>query len=423
MKSFYDSSSDDENNDLLTTSTVSNGLAESTDKRKIMSVYDYMYAKNHTVRSGSLDLHLQSTVSVKTTAAHLPSSKRRRRFYSDSDEDAQNTTISTTCPIKHDLLVCADENMGEPALSQSTLTIGDLLSTPDFNCREHPFNYSTSTSAPMNDSRERPHEVVNASSNDRGRVHIDDDDDVWMDNAKPVAATSTANVSSQSAKRSIETSCQVGRRQPRMPFRRELQVAENRVLQRERDLEDHRPLLHVEPLNPFIPLCLMGTPPSCLRAIPAVRGNGHVVAQSSVKGMPAAADTSSRDEITPDVASSVGSVLCTESNPRGVRKTEMQADSPAPSATNTITGEISSPSKVEIHAEVPAYAAQYLKDYQIEGVKWLWRKYISGVGCILGDDMGEWGVHPCLGLTSNPIYVCLISFYRQALARQCRQYE
>jgi len=38
--------------------------------------------------------------------------------------------------------------------------------------------------------------------------------------------------------------------------------------------------------------------------------------------------------------------------------------------------------------QVPGSAARYLKDYQVDGVKWMWSKYASGEGCILGDDMG-----------------------------------
>jgi len=37
---------------------------------------------------------------------------------------------------------------------------------------------------------------------------------------------------------------------------------------------------------------------------------------------------------------------------------------------------------------VPVYTMRYLKDYQVEGVRWLWNKYAKGLGCILGDDMG-----------------------------------
>ena len=33
---------------------------------------------------------------------------------------------------------------------------------------------------------------------------------------------------------------------------------------------------------------------------------------------------------------------------------------------------------------VPGSASRYLRGYQIEGVRWLWNKYIEGIGCILG---------------------------------------
>jgi len=38
--------------------------------------------------------------------------------------------------------------------------------------------------------------------------------------------------------------------------------------------------------------------------------------------------------------------------------------------------------------EVPAHLAKYLRKYQLEGVQFLYDKYIKGVGGILGDDMG-----------------------------------
>eukprot|EP01041_Mallomonas_annulata_P001169 gene1169-2269_t len=39
-------------------------------------------------------------------------------------------------------------------------------------------------------------------------------------------------------------------------------------------------------------------------------------------------------------------------------------------------------------SQVPASFSQYLKEYQVEGVQWLWGKYCKQQGCILGDDMG-----------------------------------
>ena len=33
-------------------------------------------------------------------------------------------------------------------------------------------------------------------------------------------------------------------------------------------------------------------------------------------------------------------------------------------------------------------ARKYLRDYQLEGVRWMCQKYVERSGCILGDDMG-----------------------------------
>lgn len=55
---------------------------------------------------------------------------------------------------------------------------------------------------------------------------------------------------------------------------------------------------------------------------------------------------------------------------------------------------------------VPASAAQYLKDYQVLGVEWLWDKYINGIGAILGDDMG-------LGKTIQIIALLLAIFEKK----------
>lgn len=38
--------------------------------------------------------------------------------------------------------------------------------------------------------------------------------------------------------------------------------------------------------------------------------------------------------------------------------------------------------------QVPASINTYLRDYQREGVKFLWRQYQEGRGGLLGDDMG-----------------------------------
>lgn len=43
---------------------------------------------------------------------------------------------------------------------------------------------------------------------------------------------------------------------------------------------------------------------------------------------------------------------------------------------------------LSMRAEVNRYAARYLFDHQVEGVKWLWEKYCQQKGAILGDDMG-----------------------------------
>jgi SNF2 family DNA or RNA helicase len=38
---------------------------------------------------------------------------------------------------------------------------------------------------------------------------------------------------------------------------------------------------------------------------------------------------------------------------------------------------------------VPAAINTYLREYQQEGVKFLWERYSEGRGGLLGDDMGE----------------------------------
>jgi SNF2 family DNA or RNA helicase len=35
-------------------------------------------------------------------------------------------------------------------------------------------------------------------------------------------------------------------------------------------------------------------------------------------------------------------------------------------------------------SSIPGTAAQYLRDYQIIGVQWLWKQYCDGIGGILG---------------------------------------
>ena len=38
--------------------------------------------------------------------------------------------------------------------------------------------------------------------------------------------------------------------------------------------------------------------------------------------------------------------------------------------------------------QVPATINRYLRDYQRDGVKFLYRHYVNNTGAILGDDMG-----------------------------------
>lgn len=42
----------------------------------------------------------------------------------------------------------------------------------------------------------------------------------------------------------------------------------------------------------------------------------------------------------------------------------------------------------EVGTNVPAPIAKFLRTYQIEGIKFLYRQYASGKGGVLGDDMG-----------------------------------
>jgi SNF2 family DNA or RNA helicase len=44
-------------------------------------------------------------------------------------------------------------------------------------------------------------------------------------------------------------------------------------------------------------------------------------------------------------------------------------------------------------AEIPAPLNKFLRDYQRQGVDFLYRQYEQGMGGILGDDMGEVAPH------------------------------
>ena len=41
-----------------------------------------------------------------------------------------------------------------------------------------------------------------------------------------------------------------------------------------------------------------------------------------------------------------------------------------------------------MHSQVPATINRYLRDYQREGVRFLYQHFIKNEGAILGDDMG-----------------------------------
>ena len=53
--------------------------------------------------------------------------------------------------------------------------------------------------------------------------------------------------------------------------------------------------------------------------------------------------------------------------------------------------------------QIPATINQYLRDYQREGVQFMYARFIRGAGGILGDDMG-------LGKTVQVSLVALLSF-------------
>lgn len=42
----------------------------------------------------------------------------------------------------------------------------------------------------------------------------------------------------------------------------------------------------------------------------------------------------------------------------------------------------------EKNVKVPGGINTFLRDYQRQGVKFLWDKYDAGRGCVIGDDMG-----------------------------------
>ena len=50
----------------------------------------------------------------------------------------------------------------------------------------------------------------------------------------------------------------------------------------------------------------------------------------------------------------------------------------------------SSPKAIQLNKNVNInkYISMYLKDYQIEGVQFLYNAYLNNRGCILADDMG-----------------------------------
>ena len=53
----------------------------------------------------------------------------------------------------------------------------------------------------------------------------------------------------------------------------------------------------------------------------------------------------------------------------------------------------------EEDVQIPAAINTYLRDYQRDGVKFLWRQYKQGCGGLLGDDMGL--VRSCSALESS----------------------
>lgn len=61
--------------------------------------------------------------------------------------------------------------------------------------------------------------------------------------------------------------------------------------------------------------------------------------------------------------------------------------------------------------KVPYTINRYLRDYQREGIKFLYNNYIRSRGCILGDDMGL-GKTVQVRTTTNTLEIsCLLLYY------------
>lgn len=68
----------------------------------------------------------------------------------------------------------------------------------------------------------------------------------------------------------------------------------------------------------------------------------------------------------------------------------------------------------ESHGVIPAPIAQWLRDYQVDGVEWLHEKFVNQRGAILGDDMG-------LGKTIQVIAFLTAAFGKSATKRDVKR--
>jgi hypothetical protein len=437
MKSIFSSSSDEEEPEDNPTGTTSE------QKRKIVSVYDFMTSQNPTVMGSNIDAHLQN----KGAETSKPK-KARKTFYDDSSDDE---SVHSSEKIEHAGLVSGnivDDSAQDvvqkiPESKSSSMTIGDLLA----DSMRSPRNTPTKCTGPSHHpSYSRPHISISVadtsvSQASRGRIYQgtslandDKDDDIWMDNATP-SKPSTADTyatsdkyskgsgsrqSCISANASVSASAGGRTRSGGVSFTGSVAgagcVSRSRVewpsdeeyARSSLTWEEHRPSLKKEPGQPFRSLMLIGTLSSSVKASAASCSSAAAVGRSSGTSSSSSSSATSALASTTILSPTTANASNNTTTFDSTFDQELQGNATTVSPPHPPSEETALPNpplsadgdcaeakhaeesaSVVVNSSVTPYAAQYLMPYQKEGVQWLWAKYTSGSGCILGDDMGK----------------------------------
>jgi hypothetical protein len=321
---FYSSSDEDETSETCNDNSTS---------KKTVSVYDIMYKSNIPISSTNvqqmLDHHTIDKNELRNTTEKVPKRKymNASALYKDSDteSDDENDKVSEAKDDFQPAKILKSDSISLSRQSSSTMTIGDLL------CSDHlPISHSIKSSSMVHNTN------LSKSNNET---------DDWMDDFEqnselnPSVETqmrgSTKN-KSKSEHRRINSSA--------LPSNHTKSIKQA-IDDIDSTEESFRPSFSYEPPCVGVPTQLH----------PMIHPN----------------DNNNNNDNDRSKISANENTQTTEP-PMAVHTTDTNSDKKHGNIGEYGIG------------IVPSVATRYLKDYQLEGVRWMWEKYHTGVGAILG---------------------------------------